>query len=75
MLNIHPEVQDFGDEDETNYGTDEVNKEHMNEFCIFIADQKLENAKHKTKHDKQTLCKFCQKKNEKREVKDVLFPR
>ena len=32
MLSIHPEVQDFGDEDETNYETDEINKENMNEF-------------------------------------------
>ena len=75
MLCIHPEVQDFGDEDEANYETDEVSKDNMNEFCIFIADQKLENTKHKTEYDKQTLWKFCRKKNEKREVKDVLFPR
>ena len=33
MLSIHPEVQDFGDEDETNYEIDEVNKENMNKFC------------------------------------------
>ena len=46
----------------------------MNEFCIFIADQKSENTKHKTNYDKQTLCKFCPNKNEKKEVKDVLFP-
>ena len=55
MLSIHPEVQDFGDEDETNYETDEVNKENMNEFCSFIADQKSKNTIHKTKYDKQTL--------------------
>ena len=36
MLSIYPEVQDFGDEGETNYETDEINKE------IFIADQKSE---------------------------------
>ena len=42
MLSIHPEVQDFGDEDETNYKTDEINKENMSEFWIFIADQKSE---------------------------------
>ena len=71
MLSVHPEVQDFGDEDEMNYETD---KENMNEFCIFIADQRSENTKHKTKYDKKTLCKFCQKNNEKREVKDVFFP-
>ena len=42
MLSIHPEVQDLGDEDETNYETDEINKENVNEFWIFIADQKSE---------------------------------
>ena len=40
MLSIYPEVQDFGDEDETNFETDEINKENMSEFWIFIADQK-----------------------------------
>ena len=74
MPSIHQEVQDFDDKNETNYKTDEVNKEYVNEFCIFIADQKSENTKYKTKYDKQTLYKFCRKKNEKREVKDVLFP-
>ena len=64
MLSIHPEVQDLGDEDEMNYETDEINKENMNEFCIFIADQKSENTIHTTKYDKQTLCKFCRKKKE-----------
>ena len=59
MLNIHPEVQHFVDEDETNYETDEINKENMKVFCIFIADQKSRNTKLKTKYDKQTLCKFC----------------
>ena len=63
MLSIHPEVQDFGDEDETNYETDEINKENMNEFCIFIADQNSENTKHTTKYDKQTFCNFFLKKN------------
>ena len=75
MLSIHPEVQDFGDENETNYETAEANKEDVTEFCIFIADQKSENRKHKTRYDKQTFCKFCRKKNEKRAVKDVLFRR
>ena len=42
MLSIHPEIQDFGDEGETNYETDEINKENMSEFRIFIADQKSE---------------------------------
>ena len=46
MLSIHLGVQDFGDEDETNYEIHEVNKENMNEFCSFIADQKSENRKH-----------------------------
>ena len=64
MLSILPEVKDLGDEDETNYETDEINTENMKEFCLFIADQKSENAKHTTKYDKQTLCKFCRKKNE-----------
>ena len=40
MLSIHPKVQHFVDENETNYETDEINEENMNEFCIFIADQK-----------------------------------
>ena len=75
MLSIHPTVQHFVDENETNYETDEINKENMNEFCIFIAEQKSENTKHKTKYKKQTFCKFCGKKKEKREVKDVIFPR
>ena len=75
MLSIYPKVEHFVDEDETNNETDETNKENMNEFCIFIADRKSENTKHKTKYDQQTLCKFCRKKNGKREVKDVLFPR
>ena len=64
MLSIHSEVKDFGNEDETNYETDEINKGNMKEFCIFISDQKSENAKHTIKYDKQTLCKFCQEKNE-----------
>ena len=74
MLSIHSEVQHFVDKDETNYETDEINKENINKFCSFIDDQKSENRKHKTKYDKQTLCKICRKKNEKKEVKDVLFP-
>ena len=46
MLNIHPEIQDFGDEDEKNCETDEINKENMNDFCIFIsADQKVRKYK------------------------------
>ena len=45
----------------------------MNEFCIFIADQKSENTKHTTKYNKQTLGKFRRKKNEKREVKVRTF--
>ena len=29
MLCIHADVKDFGDEDETNYETNEINKENM----------------------------------------------
>ena len=32
MLSIHRQVQDVGDEDETNYETDEINKENVNKF-------------------------------------------
>ena len=32
MLSIHAEVQVFGDEGETKYETDEINKENMSEF-------------------------------------------
>ena len=71
LLSIHSKVQDFGDEDEKNCETDEMNKD-MNESCIFIADQKSENTKHTTRY-KQTLCKFCRKKNKRRDVKEVLF--
>ena len=60
MLTIYPEVQDFGDEDKTNYETNEIDKENMNEYCFFIADQKSENTKHTTKYNKQ---KFCREKN------------
>ena len=70
MLTIYPEVQDFGDEDKTNYETNEIDKENMNKYCFFIADQKSENTKHTTKYNKQ---KFCREKNAQREVKDVLF--
>ena len=67
MINVYAkyssEVQDFGDEDQTNYETDEINKENINEFCMFTDDQKSENIKHTIKY-KQTLCKFCRKKNE-----------
>ena len=52
MVSIHPEVQDFSDEDQTNYENDEINKGNMKKFCIFIADQKSENTKHTTKYDK-----------------------
>ena len=64
MLSIHPEVKDFGNEDETNYETDEINKENLKEFCIFIADQKSEDTKRTTKYDKQILGKFCREKDE-----------
>ena len=42
MVSIRPKVQEFGDEDETNQETDDINRENMNEYCIFIADQKSE---------------------------------
>ena len=45
----------------TNYVTDEINKENLNEFCIFIADQKPENTKQETKYDEQTWYNFCGK--------------
>ena len=64
MLSIHPEVQDFCDEDETNHETEEIYKENMKEFCIFIAHQKSKNTKHTTKYDNQTLSKFSREKNE-----------
>ena len=38
MLNIHPEVKDFGYKDQTNYETENTNKENMNNFWIFIAE-------------------------------------
>ena len=48
LLNIQSKVQDsdFRDDDEVNYGTDEINKENMNEFGNLVADHKRENAKH-----------------------------
>ena len=45
MLSFHPKVQDLGGEDETNYETDEINKENINEFWTLIADQKSEKYK------------------------------
>ena len=52
MLSIHPTLRYFVDEDETNYETDEINKENMNEFCTFISlTNNSENTKHKTKYD------------------------
>ena len=61
MLSIHPEVKGFGDEDETNCKTDEIDKENMKKFCIFIANQKLENTRPTTKYNKQTLTNFWSK--------------
>ena len=63
MQSIHPQVKDFGDKDEKNNETDEINKENMKEFCIFIADQKSEKTKYRTKYNKQNFCKFCRKTN------------
>ena len=68
MLSFHLEVQGFGDDGETIYETDEINKD-MNEFCILIVDQKSDNTKHTTKYDKQTLSKFFRKKNKLREAR------
>ena len=48
MLSILPEVQHFGVEDESN----KINKENMNEFCIFILltkNRKIQNIKQNTK--------------------------
>ena len=64
MQNVHPKVKDFGEKGETNYETNQINKENMEEFSIFIADLKSENTKHTTKYDKQTFSKFCRKKKE-----------
>ena len=41
MLSIHLEVQHFCDDGDTNYLTNEINKD-MIEFCILIIDQKSE---------------------------------
>ena len=56
MLSIHLEVQQFVHKNETNYKMDEIKKENMNKFGIFIAEKswKIQNIK----YDKQTLCKF-----------------
>ena len=67
-MSIHPKVKDFDSKDETNYEIDEINKENTKDFCIFIADRKSENRKHETKYDKQTLWRFCQKKNEAKSI-------
>ena len=73
MQSIHPEVKHFGDEDETIYETDEINKENMKEFGLSFADQKSENTKHTTKYDKQTLWKFCRKEERVEESKEYTF--
>ena len=62
MQSIHPEVQHFGDEDKKKCETDKINKENMNEFSIFIADQKSQN----TNHTKNTTSKPCANFVEKR---------
>ena len=43
MLGIRAEVQDFSDKNETNYKTDEISKENISVFWIFIVDQNSEN--------------------------------
>ena len=35
MLSIHPEVKDFGNEDETNYETDEI-KQRKDERVLYF---------------------------------------
>ena len=40
------EVQDYGDQDEKDYETDETNEENMNEFFLFICSLKI--GKYKT---------------------------
>ena len=47
---VHPEIQNFHDEGETNY---EINKENMNEFCTSTAllqstNRKIQNKKQNT---------------------------
>ena len=39
-ISIPPEVQDFDDVEEAKTKTDKINKENMNEFLIFIAEEK-----------------------------------
>ena len=72
MLNIHPEVQDIGDEGETNYKTDQVNKENMNEFSIFIADQKSEKYITYNKIRQANLLQVLVERKTSREKKNTL---
>ena len=64
IYTIHLELQNFCKKDETTYETDRINGENMYEFDNFIAYQKPENTKQKTKYDRQTCCKFCGMENE-----------
>ena len=45
MLSIHLDVKDFGDEDETNYETDEISKKkkkHESKHCASFGKKKNE---------------------------------
>ena len=65
MLSVHPEVKDFGNEDETNYETDEINEENMKEFCVFIDDQKSENEKHTINTTSKPCASFVDRRTSK----------
>ena len=55
MLSIYLEVRDFGDEDEI-YKSDETSRENMNEFCVFIADQKSGDPYKGKKNETKLVC-------------------
>ena len=73
MLSIRPEVQHFVDEDETNYETDKIDKENMNEFCNFIADQKSEKYIVYNKIRQRNLVQVLWKEEQVERSKYVLF--
>ena len=54
-----------------NYKTEEINKENIKEFCIFIADQKSENTKHTTS---KPCTSFAEKRASKEKEKKEFFP-
>ena len=47
MLSIHPEVQDFADEDEKNYETNEIDKDRWSSsaFLLLTKNWKIQNNK------------------------------